>query len=1125
MKSFDRRPAFWIGYVLLALAALAAAWRLFPLAIPLLNLDITMSREAALDKARTLAESRKLVPDGARSAAQFAHDNLAQNYVELEGGGKPAFARLVAGDAYAPYWWQVRLFKVGVIEEVSLQFRPDGRIDGFSRRLPETYVRDPATMALGEAAALALARELATRDWGVDFGPFTLLEQSQQTQTSGRIDHTLVFERADKIGEARIRLRIELSGDELTSVDPFLHVPESFQRRFQEMRSASNTIAGVAGITAGVLYGVFGCILGALWLLRRHWLIWKPALVAGLVVGGLLALASLAAAPAAWFSFSTAQDEGSFWVRQAGVALLAFVGGGLLLGEVFMAAESLSRRAFPAHPQLWRVWSRDAAGSVEVAGRTAGGYLFVPIELAFIAAFYYISNQWLGWWQPSESLTDPNILSSAVPALAPIAISLQAGFMEECVFRAVPLALGALIGARFGRRNLGIALALVLQAVVFGAAHANYPGLPAYSRLVELFLPALVWAAIFLRYGLLPTILLHALFDLALFSIPLFLIDAPGATLQRAIVVAAALVPALVVLALRLRAGRWTILPDALRNGAWRPRVPEAVAAEREIVAGVVNSPALRLQRALPVLALAGLAAWALFGALRADVPPLSVDRAQAQALAAAALEAQGARLGPEWQTFAVVRLAPDEGVQRLWHRFVWKEAGPERYRSLVGNALAPPLWEVRFARFEGDVADRAEEWRVAVAGDGSIRQVVHRLPEARAGAQLERPAAEALAQEALRKQFGLEPEQAVLRSADQAQRPARRDWGFVYADPRVTVGKDGELRLQIIVGGDQVISSGRAVFVPEDWQRAQIRDDDDRQTLKLASMFVIGLAALAGLIYAVIAWNRRRYDARAMVIVGGLSFLMLLASTANSWQAVAIQLNTAEPVAAQLTTRVLGALAGGLLVTLVFGLLGGVGAWYARGQKASPLAGRLPAWAMGAAAALATAGITAALTGLVEPSMPVWPDLKLEGSASPLAAAVIAGFAFVPAVAVTLFLLAAIDRATAGWTRRVPLAAFALALFGVAVALLSGHDVFEALRRGVVEGLVALAFAWLVLRYDMATVPAFVATGIVLEAARSAALTGTMHGWMLFAVAAIVTGALATLATRYLAAKLPPGP
>ncbi len=799
VRAFDRRPAFWIAYALLALGSLWGAATLFPLALPLLKLDITMPRDAAIAKAEALAAERKLAPEGARTAIVFNHDESAQNYVELEGGGKEAFGALLAGRAYAPFWWDVRLFRPGVLEEVLIRLRPDGALDGFTRRVAEAYVRDAATKALAPGAALVLARDEATRHWGVDFGPYTLAEQAQQTRPSGRVDHRFVFERADRFGEARIRLQLVVSGDELTQVLPFMQVPESFERRFAEMRSANKAIAGVASISAGVLYGLLGCVLGALWLLRQHWLVWKPPLVAGLVVGGLLGATVLASAPAAWFAFPTTQEASGFWVRQAGLALLAFVGGGLALGEVFMAAESLTRKAFPHQPQLWRLWSRDAGGSVEVAGRTAGGYLFVPIELALIAAFYYATNRWLGWWQPSESLTDPNILSSLVPALAPIAISLQAGFMEECVFRAVPLALGALVGARYGRRRLGIAIAFVLQAVIFGAAHASYPGLPSYSRLVELLLPSFLWAAIFLRYGLLPTILLHAVFDLTLFSLPLFLIDAPGAWTQRALVVAAGLVPAAVVLAWRARNGAWRALPDALRNAAWRPVVPAAAAPEAAPAAGAIAPHAALLQRVLPWLGLAGLVAWIAFTPLSADVPPLAVDRAAAEAAAVDALAKRGVAPGPEWTRLSVPRVALDDPGQRLWHAFVWRESGAPQYRSLVGNALAPPLWEVRFARFDGDVADRAEEWRVTVAGDGRVRQVVHRLPEGRAGATLERDAAQALAGEALRGRLGLDAAALVPRLAEQEKRPARRDWNFAWANPARAGGAGGAARGAVV--------------------------------------------------------------------------------------------------------------------------------------------------------------------------------------------------------------------------------------------------------------------------------------------------------------------------------------
>jgi len=264
-------------------------------------------------------------------------------------------------------------------------------------------------------------------------------------------------------------MRLGVAGDRLSEVTHQVHIPEAFERRFQEMRFANNAIAEVAGILAGALYGIGGCVLGVLWLLRRRALAWRPALVAGAVVAALNALALVANAPQAWFGFDTAQPTWVFWGQQFALAVLVFVGGGLALGLVFMAAESLSRRAFPEHPQLWKLWSRPAASSAAVLGRTAAGYLAVPIELALIAAFYFVTNRYFGWWQPSETLTDPNILGSALPALAPIGMALQAGFMEECLFRAVPLSIAALLG-----KLLDVALARGITVV--GAFDRNLPG-------------------------------------------------------------------------------------------------------------------------------------------------------------------------------------------------------------------------------------------------------------------------------------------------------------------------------------------------------------------------------------------------------------------------------------------------------------------------------------------------------------------------------------------------------------------------------------------------------------------------------------------------------------------------
>ncbi|HSQ80061.1 MAG TPA: type II CAAX endopeptidase family protein, partial [Casimicrobiaceae bacterium] len=916
-NGITRKPAFWVVYALVSLAALAVALRLFPLAIPIVNLDVRMSRGEAVAAARALAARLELAPAEARSAVRFNHDSETQNYIELEGGGKSAFAQLTRGGVYAPYWWEVRLFRPGAIDETVIRLRPDGRPDGFERRLPETYVRDPARKALAEAEARTIAEQGARDDFHVDLSAYRFLEHSQQTEPGGRVDHSFTYERPEALGEARVRLRLVVSGDELTGVTPFVHVPESFDRRFAELRSTNDLIANLAALSAGILYGIGGCVLGVLWLARRHWLEWKPAVVAGLCVGSLLALASLASAPTAWFGADTTQTVATFWARQAGTAVLVAVAGGLAYALTFMAAESLSRRAFPHQPQLWRLWSRDAGPTRQVAGRTLGGYLFVPIDLALIAAFYYATNRWLGWWQPSEVLTDPNILGSSVPAATPIAIALEAGFMEECVFRAIPLSLGALIGARYGRRGLGIALAVVLQAVVFGSAHANYPGLPAYSRPIELLLPSIVWALIFLRFGLLPTILLHATFDVSLLSIPVFLVDAPGARLQQALVILAAATPLVVILLRRLQAGAWGELPEALRNAGWRPAVPAPEPQPEPPSDRAAGPIATRFQNAFPWLGIAGLVAWAAFAPFRADVAPMTLDRADAITAADAALAARGVTLGPQWKRFAVVRLASDVPQQWQAHKFVWREVGDKAYRALVGGPLAPPVWEVRYATFGGDVVARAEEWRVTVASDRSVRTVVHELPEARAGARLSRQAAFEIAARELKLRFGVDAAKLQLVAADEQQRPARTDWSFVFGDPGVGVGKGGEARYAVAIGGDEVTAAGRFLHLPETWLRAERERDNRLQVLALAGAAIFLAAGLAALIVGIRRWVRHRVNTRALRWVMVASFALTVLGAVNGWPVVAMQLSTTDPVASQLAVKLVAGIASALAVAL----------------------------------------------------------------------------------------------------------------------------------------------------------------------------------------------------------------
>src|SRR5215467_7576031 len=322
MTSVTRRASFWIAFALIAAGSAALAWRLFSEALPLIQLDVKMTRADALASGTALGQKLKLAAEDSRAAAIFTHDGEAQNFVELEAGGKPKFVELLRGNLYSPYWWEVRLFKPRETAEARIRFRPDGTPYGFVRVFPES---EPGP-AIDASAARTIAEQRAREDWAIDFAPYKLLEQSQVQRPNGRVDHLFVYERTQEtLGDGRYRLRLSVAGDQFSGLAHFIHVPEAFERRFAEMRAANNAIARVAGLVAGLLYGLGGCILGTLWLLRRRSLLWRPALAAGAVVAGLNAAAVLANAPQAWYTFDTAQSAWVFWGQQIGLALVLFV--------------------------------------------------------------------------------------------------------------------------------------------------------------------------------------------------------------------------------------------------------------------------------------------------------------------------------------------------------------------------------------------------------------------------------------------------------------------------------------------------------------------------------------------------------------------------------------------------------------------------------------------------------------------------------------------------------------------------------------------------------------------------------------------------------------------------------
>jgi len=566
-----KKTGFWIVFTILVILGIFFVLKYFPIVMPFVNLDISMDRKQAFTEASIFAEKYDLGPDVYEQAAIFDEDFYTQIYVELEGGGKEVFIEMLQGELYKPYKWQVRLFKENETKEAKIWFTPDGKLYSFLEKLPET---EEGTNILSDSAKLIA--ETFAWNWNINLAEYELVETKKDEVICGRLDHTFVYERPDlKINEARYRLQITVSGNKVTELRHFMKIPEAFKRRYQEMRSANNTIATGGIIVMAILYGIGGIIVGIFILMRNRWLLWRKAVLWAFIVAFLGFIASFNYLPLYWNWYDTAISKNAYLFQQIMQSFLGFLGNFLLLALTFMAAESLTRKAFPKHIRFWNIWSKDVANSKRILGNTIAGYYVSVLSLVFILVFYFITMRYLNWWNPASITTDPNSLATYFPWLSAIANALQAGFLEECLFRAIPIAGAVLIGTKLGKKKLFLGIGLIVQALIFGAGHASYAAQPAYARVVELIIPSLYFAFLYLRFGLLTGILMHFAFDAILMSLPIWITSSKGIWIGRTFFIILFFVPLFIVIYRWIKSKKLVEIKEKDLNVSWQPSIKE----------------------------------------------------------------------------------------------------------------------------------------------------------------------------------------------------------------------------------------------------------------------------------------------------------------------------------------------------------------------------------------------------------------------------------------------------------------------------------------------------------------------------------------------------------------------
>ena len=911
----ERFPVFAAAISGVAIAALATAVWLFPRALPIVALRQTLTREVARVRADSFFRAHDLAPTGARTAVRFQGNDSLGTYVELAGGGHDSLNALVRGRDVAPYVWSVRAFVPGNPREARVHFAPDGRIVGFTRTLAEADKR-PAISA--DSGRVLAAHTLGT--WiGERLDRWKFVTSSYETkQTSGRVDRRYTFERVDRrISGAPIRVDVEIAGDTPSKIRPYVEIPETFRRRYGEMRSANDLLALLAGLGMLVI-----AVAGVVFLSRaaRARLVrWRPAMLVGGAIGALAFAAGLNEMPGSWYGYDTATSAVSFQAMLALGAAGIGVVTTLLVGFTLAAAESATRQAFPEHLDWWKLWRY--RGTKEVAARVAGGYAAACFAFAYVAVFYLATRSLLGWWVPSELLDDPNQIASPMPWISGIAASLHAGVWEEALFRALPLSMFSLWVGRRPRRRWWLAAGVVVTALVFGFAHSNYASWPPYSRGVELFLDACLWAVLFLNFGLIVTVVTHFAYDVVLFGLFAASGSAAGYRVTAVIMGLALLAPALAVAWRWVRQGRLVAAPDEARFGT---RAPAALEEIPTAPAPVLGHPLSQRARQLAVAAAIVVAIVAIARPPEPALgPQFTAGRERILHTADSVLRAHG---GDPTGWRRLTGTATD--TLAAWGRYLREYRLIPRAQQLAATYVPPAWWIVRYVHSDGaTVQQRTEEWRVRIWPDGRPLDARHLIADSASRGTADPAAVRRVALATLAPE-GVDTGTLQESEFQETARPARMDVTVRYTDTTVALPAGAAAKVWVQVAGDEPLVARRGVELPE----AFLRADRERQTNRALIAGVCGLLLLGGIVAGAIVVVRRHPAVladglltrrRTLALVGALAALAV-ADQLNSLPSSLLGYETSEP-----WSRFMASTAAGYAL-IVVEVLFVLGAWLA---------------------------------------------------------------------------------------------------------------------------------------------------------------------------------------------------
>lgn len=194
-------------------------------AFPSASIDLKLSRDDALIKAKDFIQNENLLDlTGYESTVIFSSYTEAIDYIDSNFGID--MLNKIAKEELPVWMWSVRYFKPLEIEEIFISIDPsNGKVVSFGHILPE----DSPGADLEQDEAILIAESFLLSQ-NVNLSDYDLIVYSSEKREA-RTDHFFEWEKKNyTIGEATLRLQVDVYGDKVGYYEKYLKIPEEILR-------------------------------------------------------------------------------------------------------------------------------------------------------------------------------------------------------------------------------------------------------------------------------------------------------------------------------------------------------------------------------------------------------------------------------------------------------------------------------------------------------------------------------------------------------------------------------------------------------------------------------------------------------------------------------------------------------------------------------------------------------------------------------------------------------------------------------------------------------------------------------------------------------------------------------